>query len=420
MKSTQSREKPSAKSRRKNEKQYQGLSQEQQLAIFRVMQLSRELDDEEIRLKGKGKIFFQISAAGHEAIGAAAALVLRSGVDWFFPYYRDRALLLGLGVTPTEMLLEAVGAAADPAGAGRQMPSHWGHPGHNIPSQSSCTGSQLLPAVGCAEAWLQAHKRKELRQQIRRWSAEEVTLVTLGDGATSEGEFYEALSTACILKLPVLFLVEDNGYAISVPVEVNTPGGSISELVKGYPGLRIHKVDGCDPLLCYALLQDVVAGLRAGQGPALVHATVTRPYSHSLSDDEKLYKPLREREEESRRDPLMTFPRFLVEKGIATEEQLSTIREEVAAEVRAATDEAVVSPQPSPETVLENLYSPHMDPTDRALISEPASPAEHEKIQPGTMVDLINACLRDEMRRDPRIIIFGEDVADASREEALD
>ncbi|MFQ5655308.1 MAG: thiamine pyrophosphate-dependent enzyme, partial [Planctomycetota bacterium] len=395
---------------------HHGLGAADLLAIYRNMLLSRELDDEEIRLKRKGQIFFQINGVGHEALLTAAGMVLRPGRDWFFPYYRDRALVLMLGVTPEEILLEAVGAATDPAGAGRQMPSHWGHPRHHVVNQSSCTGSQVLHAVGCAEAWSQAQKNPDLRERIRNWASDEVSYVSVGDGATSEGEFYEALNSACILRLPVLFLVEDNGYAISVPVEVQTAGGSISRVARGFPGLSIHQVDGCDPIASYGCLKKAVAGIRAGKGPALVHARVIRPYSHSLSDDERLYRTAKEREEELERDPLTVFPRRLVAEGIATEEELKEIHAAVVEEVRAASDRAVGSPQAQPHTVLENLYSPDFDPTDRALAVEPRSP---ETAKPGTMVDLLNAALRDEMERDPRIVVFGEDVADVSREEAL-
>ncbi len=395
---------------------FAGLSGPQLLAIYRNMFLSREIDEEEIRLKGKGSIFFQINGCGHEALGTAAGLALRPAYDWFLPYYRDRALVLQLGLTPTEMLMMATGAAAEPAGAGRQMPSHWGHPRLNIINQSSCTGSQLLHAVGCAEAWSKGRDIEALRSSVRLWREDEVVLVMIGEGTTSEGEFYEALNSACNLKLPVIFLVEDNGFAISVPVEVSTAGGSISRLLSGFPNLAIHRVDGCDPIASYATIRDAAARCRRGRGPALVHADVIRHYSHSLSDDERLYKPAAERAAESERDPLKTFPRFLIEEGVAGEAELEAIRAEVRAIVRRASDEAVAAPPPDPSTVLDNLYSPQFDPTDRGLATAPAFAAD---AQPTTMVDLLNACLRDEMRRDLRIVIFGEDVADASREEVL-
>src|SRR5580692_1529998 len=289
---------------------YQGLDRDTLIQLYRTMFLSRRLDDREIQLKRQNKIYFQISSAGHEAVTAAAALLLRPGVDWIYPYYRDRALCLGLGVTPLETLLQAVGAKDDPSSGGRQMPSHWGHAKWNIVSKSSCTGTQYVQAIGAAEASLYyEHHPKALAQakkgplgQNVRFTPEEIVYVSSGDGATSEGEFWESLNVACAKKLPVFYLVEDNGYAISVPVEVNTAGGSISKLVKSFPGLYIEEVDGCDFLASYAAMQRAVEYARQRKGPAFVHAHVIRPYSHSLSDDETMYRPAAEREEDAGRD----------------------------------------------------------------------------------------------------------------------
>jgi len=386
------------------------------LDIYRLMYLSRRLDDKEIQLKRQNKIFFQISGAGHEAVLAAASKVFRPAYDWFYTYYRDRALCLGLGMTPTEMLLAAVAAADDPNSGGRQMPSHFGHKELNIVSASSPTGTQFLQAVGAAEAWLRYSRVQGMADSVTGPYGDEVVFCSSGDGTTSEGEFWEALSSACNLRLPVVFLIEDNGYAISVPVEVNTPGGSISRLVASFPGLHLEEVDGCDPVASFGAVQRAVDYCRERKGPALVHAHVIRPYSHSLSDDEVLYRPPAEREAEAKRDPLITFPRYLLEQGIATEAELAAIRARADEEIQIAADTALAAPQPAPETIYRYVYSPEVDPTSEQFDTEDDP---HFSGDPTTMVDLLNACLRDEMARDPRIVIFGEDVADASREEVL-
>jgi 2-oxoisovalerate dehydrogenase E1 component len=389
-----------------------GLTKDQLVGAYRTMYLSRRLDDKEIQLKRQNKIFFQISGAGHEAVLTAAGFALKASYDWFYMYYRDRALCLQLGMTPAEMLYSAVGAAIDPNSGGRQMPSHWGHKRLNIVSTSSPTGTQFLQAAGSAEASLKA----KLLGITEGFGKDEVVFVSTGDGTTSEGEFWESLNSASNLKLPVVYLVEDNGYAISVPVEVNTAGGSISKLVASFPGLFIQEVDGCDLLASYEAMQKAVAYARERKGPALVHAKVIRPYSHSLSDDEVMYRPDAERNADAARDPVTVYPKWLVEEGLATEAEIEAIRESVDAEVLAATDDALAQPQPEPATVPFAVYSPDVDPTSEQFDTEDDPQFTGE---PTTMVDLLNACMKDEMRRDGRIVVFGEDVADVSREEYL-
>src|SRR2546430_65722 len=311
------------------------------LDIYRLMYLARRLDDKEIQLKRQNKIFFQISGAGHEAILVAAGKALRSAYDWFYPYYRDRALCLAIGMTPLEMLLSAVGAKDDPNSGGRQMPSHWGHTRLNIPSQSSPTGTQCLQAVGCAEATLLYDRVTTIPERETKYHRDEITYVSIGEGGTSEGEFWESLNTASNKRLPLLYLIEDNGYAISVPVEVQTPGGDISQLVSSFPNLRIFRCDGTDFLASDRTMKDAVAHVREGKGPAFVHATVIRPYSHSLSDDEKLYKTAAEREAEARRDPLARMRFFLTSEGLATEADLADLQTSVDREVNAAAEQAL-------------------------------------------------------------------------------
>ena len=389
-----------------------GLSRDQLLAAYRTIYTSRRLDDKEIQLKRQNRIYFQISGAGHEAVLTAAGMALRAGHDWFYPYYRDRALCLALGVTPAEMLYEAVGAAADPASGGRQMPSHWGAKKFNIVSSSSPTGTQFLQAVGSAEASLRAAKLGI----TEGFPGDDVVYVSAGDGTTSEGEFWESVNSACNLKAPVVYLIEDNGYAISVPVEVNTAGGSVSKLLSGFPGLFIQTVDGCDFMASYDAMAKAAAYARERKGPALVHAKVIRPYSHSLSDDEVMYRPPEEREADAARDPVTTFPKWLVAQGHATEAELAKIRDEADASILAATDDALAQAQPAPETATHFVYSPTVDPTSEGFDTEDDP---HFTGEPTTMVDLLNVCMRDEMRRDERIVIFGEDVADVSRDQYL-
>ena len=390
-----------------------GLTRDQLLAAYKTMLLSRRIDDKEIQLKRQNKIFFQISGAGHEAVLTAAGLALRPSYDWFYLYYRDRALCLQLGETALEMLLSAVGAADDPNSGGRQMPSHWGKKDLNIVSVSSPTGTQFLQAVGSAEATMRA----KLLGVTEGFQKDEVVLVTTGDGTTSEGEFWESLSTATNLKLPIVYLVEDNGYAISVPVEVNTPGGSISKVVSGFPGLYIQEVDGCDLIASYEVMQKAIEHARSRKGPALVHAKVIRPYSHSLSDDEILYRPTEERDADARRDPVTKFPKWLVEEGFATSDEIARIEAEVTAIVDEATEKALAAEQPGPETIYNHVFSPDVDPTSEQFDTEDDPQFSGNDT---TMVDLLNACMKDEMRRDDRIVMFGEDVADVSREEHAD
>jgi 2-oxoisovalerate dehydrogenase E1 component len=401
---------------------YHGLDREALIRLYRNMFLSRRLDDREIQLKRQNKIYFQISGAGHEAVLAAAGLVLKSKYDWFFPHYRDRALMLMLGVTPYEMLLQGVGAKDDPASGGRQMPSHWGHRDYNIFTRSSPTGTQFLPAVGAAEAGAYYEKFPKALEQARKaplgsqteFHRDELVYVSSGEGTTSQGEFFESLNTASNKKLPVLYLIEDNGYAISVPVEVQTAGGSISKLVQSYPNFFIEECDGTDPLASYATLQRAAAHCRERKGPALVHAHVTRPYSHSLSDDEKLYRTEGERSAEAQRDPLPKFAVFLVREGVLEESELEALEADVDREIVEATDKALAAEMPSPESIYEDVYSPHVNPSSKEFDTQPKKHGN-----PKTMVEMVSATLLDEMQRDSRIVVFGEDVADCSREEHL-
>src|SRR5579863_4850302 len=426
-------------------KKYEGLNRDQLIDAYRLMYTSRRLDDREILLKRQQKIFFQISGAGHEAVGIAAGLTLKPAYDWFYPYYRDRALCLALGVKPYEMFLQGVGAADDPSSGGRQMPSHWSYPAYNIVTQSSPTGSQILQAVGCAEGGRYFARRPKSAdvpsgpagnatngvptnsldyRQFKHvtFHGDEVTYVSLGDGTSSEGEFWEAMNAAALGKPPVIFCVEDNGYAISVPVEVQTAGGSISRLVSGFPNFHFEEVDGTDPVASFGAFQRATQYCREGHGPAFVHAHVIRPYSHSLSDDERLYRPDVERERDAARDPVARTQMFLLREGILDEKGITQLEKLVDDELQVAVDQALEALPPAPETITKYLYSPDVDPTSSAFATQPVeapSSADGKKPAAKTMADLINVTLRDEMKRDERILIFGEDVADCTREEYL-
>ena len=439
----------------KKSKLYEGLTREKLIQAYRLIYTSRRIDDREILLKRQQKIFFQMSGAGHEAIGVAAGLALKSGYDWFYAYYRDRGLCLTLGVQPGDMFLQGVGAANDPSSGGRQMPSHWSYPSLHIVTQTSPTGSQILQAVGCAEGGRYFARRPKAAEvpsippfaknalRLRSGQApdgapsasldyrqfkhvtfqsDEVTYVSLGDGTSSEGEFWEAMNAAALEKLPVIFVVQDNGYAISVPVEVQTAGGSISRLVSGFPNFHFEEVDGTDVIASYAAFDRAARYCREGHGPAFVHAHVIRPYSHSLSDDERLYRPDAERERDAQRDPVTRTQMFLLREGILDANGIDKLEKEVDAELQAAVDMALAALPAAPESVTNFVYSPDIDPTSSAFDTQPAAvetPADAKKPAAKTMADLINATLRDEMKRDERIVIFGEDVADCSREEYL-
>ncbi|MBI2685486.1 MAG: dehydrogenase E1 component subunit alpha/beta [Acidobacteria bacterium] len=370
---------------------------------LRVMQTSRRIDDREVMLKRQNRIFFQVSGAGHEAIQTAAGLYLRPGFDWFYSYYRDRALALACGITPQMMMLQAVGAGEDTQSGGRQMPSHWSSRELHVVTGSSPTGSQYVQAVGCAHAG-----------RLLYPDSDEVTLVTSGDGATSEGEFWEAVNAACLEKLPIIFLIEDNGFAISVPVEYQTPGGSISKLLAGFPSLLRLEINGSDFVESWKAMEEAAAHCRAGIGPALVHAHCIRPYSHSLSDDERFYKTEGERSDEAQRDPLALYPEWLKKNGILNEAEMEGMYAEIVREVEAATEYALQAAPPDLGTAMRFLYSPAVDPTSPRFATEPQFSGE-----PRTMVDSISLTLAEEMARDPRVVVFGEDVADCSREENL-
>ena len=416
-------------------KTYQGLTPQRLIEAYRYMYMSRRVDDREILLKRQQKVFFQISGAGHEALSVAAAFAMKPAYDWFYPYYRDRGLCLALGATPYEMLLGSVGAADDPGSGGRQMPSHWAFKHLNVVSQSSCTGTQVLQAVGCAEAGRYYGEFKDSAKKVEgdyrefkdvTFHGDEVTYVSLGDGTTSQGEFWESMNTAANLKLPLLICVQDNEYAISVPIEVQTAGGSISKLVANFPNFHFDEFDGTDVVASYGAMRRAVDYIRAGHGPAFLHGHVTRPYSHSLSDDEKAYRAAPELLDEVHRDPLTKHRQFLLAEGILDEAGVHSIEKEVDADIKNAADRALAAPLPKLDSIYQWVYSPDLDPQSSEFDTQPqAARTGTDEVSkkhaiPKTMADLITHTLRDEMKHDERILVFGEDVADCSREEYLE
>jgi len=401
------------------------MTPEQMVEFYRLMYLSRRTDDREIVLKRQQKIFFQVSCAGHEALLVAAGMAMKPGYDWFYPYYRDRAICLALGNTVEEQLLQAVGAADDVASGGRQMPSHWASRKLNIVTTSSATATQCLHAVGCAEAgrYFSRHPEAAVKhdgdyRQFKdvKFHGDEVTYTSIGEGSTSQGEFWESLNTASNGKLPMVYVIEDNEYAISTPVETNTPGGNISRLIANFPNFYFQEIDGTDAVACYEAMVRAVAYARSGQGPAVVHGHVVRPYSHSLSDDERWYRPASEIEAAALRDPISRMQMLLLREGILDEAGINRLEQAVDEEVQRAADVALRATLPSIDTITRNVYSEDLKPTDARFDTKAAATADDSE---RTMADLINTCLRDEMKRDERIVIFGEDVADVSRDQYL-
>jgi 2-oxoisovalerate dehydrogenase E1 component len=375
--------------------------------------LSRKTDDAEISMKKQNKAFFQISGAGHEGILSATAKVLKPKHDYFIPYYRDRALCIGLGVTPYEMLCQANGNTGDTASHGRQMPAHWGNVKLNIVSKSSCTGTQFLQACGMAEAGLHLKKMKLKDSPV--YNDHEIIYVSCGDGTTSQGEFWEGLTTACVNKLPVLFMVEDNGYAISTPVWMNTPGGSISKALEAFPGLKIFTCDGNCPIDSYNTMVEVEKYMRAGNGPTLVHANVTRPYSHSLSDDHSYYRTKEDLAEESAKDVFNSFPKFLTDTGLFTSDEVKGLLDEVTKEIREAMTKALETAWPDKSTFMDHLYS-DIDPTSSLFETVPEFSGKEDI----PLATAINMTLKSEIKKNPLMMVFGEDVADFSEVEKYD
>jgi len=364
----------------------------QLLAAFRTMLLARTVDEKQMTMLRQGKILFHISGPGHEACQIAVAMAMRPGVDWAYPYYRDLAFSLQFGSTVRDMFLENMHRSEGPGSHGRQMPSHYGNKALRVVSQSSPTGTQFLQAVGTA---LGAVKD----------GVDEVVYVSSGEGTTSQGEFFEALNWASREKLPVVFLIQNNRYAISVPSRDQIAGGSIAELTRGYPNLQRFHIDGTDFAASYEAAVAAVSAAREGRGPSLIEADVVRLFPHSSSDDPKKYRPLAEIEADRLRDPLPKLQELLVLRNILSEDALAALRADIKKEIDEAVAYAESSPSPAADTVMRNVSAPIV------VTPDAVPPASARTGANCMMVDAVNHALHEEMSRNPRMLVYGEDIA---------
>jgi 2-oxoisovalerate dehydrogenase E1 component len=366
------------------------------LSILRMMLIARTVDNKAMNLLRQGKTFFHISGAGHEAVQVAIGQSLNPNKDWLFPYYRDLATVVSAGLTPEEVFLGTFGKANDPASGGRQLPVHWGSTRFNLPSQSSPTGTQFLHAVGAALALVRRGERN-------------ISYVSSGEGTTSQGEFHEAVNWASREKLPVLFVIQNNKYAISVPVS-NQSGGkdsSIAEMMSGYHNLHRARIDGTDFFLSFEKIQEAVEYIKSGNGPALIEAEVVRLSSHSSSDDQKKYRDKKELEDDLKKCPIEKFAQLLITKGFIDHKDYDEIKKLVNHEINEAADKALNSPDVTSKDSTKFVYDESG--LKENLNYESSSPSGNKIV----MVDAINHALHEEMDRNPEMIIFGEDIEDA-------
>lgn len=359
------------------------------LQVYRNMLVSRRLDDKMLILLKQGKGFFHIGTSGHEAIQIACANNLRPGTDWSYCYYRDMAYSLGMGMTSRDLLSAHLSRVTD-SSYGKQMPSHFNDSEKRIVCVSSAIGAQNLPGLGAAQG---AKFRK----------TDEVVYISMGDGGTSQGSFFELLNWATREKVPAVIVVQDNKYAISVPVSQQTSNASISKTVSGFQNLEIFEVDGTDYFNSYAAAQAAVKRAKAGEGPSLIHAHVVRLLPHSSSDDHRKYRTLEELEDDKMFDPINRLGDKLIEAGLATETELDVLRDDVRKQVDSDTEWVLQQDEPRPEDGVRFMYS------------EKKLDLEYEKSEPSgepiVIVDAINHAMDEEMQINDKVIVFGQDVA---------
>lgn len=363
------------------------------LKAYRTIVFSRTIDEKEMTLLKQGKIFFHLSGPGHEAVQVAMALAMKSNYDWAYPYYRDLAFSLAYGSTPLEIFLENMNRVEGPSSHGRQMPSHYGNKNLRIVGQSSPTGTQYLQAVGTAMG-------------AKKSGSDEIVYVSSGEGATSEGEFFEALNWSNREKFPIIFLIQNNHFAISVPFKDQVAGNSLYDLTSGYNNFLRIQVDGTDFVKSYEASLKAVEYARSGKGPVLIEADCVRLFPHSSSDDQKKYRNADEIENEKKRDPIPQLEKYLIENNFCTLEEIEIIKKEIKNEVNFAADEAEKGNQPDPLRVTENVFSPIVNIRKENFV-EPSHTGK--KI---VIVDAVNHALHEEMARNEKILIYGEDVAD--------
>jgi 2-oxoisovalerate dehydrogenase E1 component len=365
------------------------------LKVLEAMYWTRFADEKMQKLirQNKGGTF-HLCVSGHEMVGALSAISLVPGKDWGLPYYRDRAFAIGLGCSLRDIIGACLARAVPHHSGGRMMPEHFTHKGLRIPCQSSCVGSQFLQAVGVAKALQLADK-------------DEVVYVSAGDGATSQGDFHEALNFACLHRLSVLFVIQDNGWAISVPVKEQTAGGTIAKMAQGYEGLSVFDVDGCNYEELSTALSAAVAKGRSKEGPSLIVAKVPRIGAHSSSDDPSKYKDKECIDSEKSKDPIPRFETWLMNMGLMTNEELDVMKDRCFKQVEAAALEAEQIPFPDKSTAIKGVFK-EVDPSQFTPFIEDDSPSAVDSI---VMMDALNHAIDEEMKRDPNVVVFGQDVA---------
>jgi 2-oxoisovalerate dehydrogenase E1 component len=370
-----------------------GLTNEEMIHAWKSMLLSRLTDDRIDMLIKQGKATFLISGSGHEAVQVACAMAMQGGKDWFFTYYRDNAIGTALGITAKDIFRHIMGRVTDSFTGGRQMPMHLGSKKLRMPTASSPTGTQYLQAVGAALSCVYRE-------------TDEVAYVGGGEGSTSEGEFFEAINWAAREKLPTIFCIQNNRFAISVPIEQQTAGASVFKVVAGFEGLNRFHIDGTDFLESYATAKEAVRLARSGKGPSMIYADVVRLRSHSASDAQEKYRSKEAIEKDKIRDPILKLEKLFVERQIMTAEEIQSARKEMTEQVVKAAEEAFAEPAPEASAVMNNLFCP---PEQQTKIKYEASIPSGAPI---VMVDAINHALHEEMEKNPNMLVYGEDVQD--------